>query len=102
MSADAANDTIAMMMGGRLAEEVIFGQLTTGAANDIQEATHLARRMVCDRSMSEKLGPMHFGKREGEIFLGRDFGDSTKEYSEETAVEIDGEGRKIVTANYDR
>jgi cell division protease FtsH len=52
--------------------------------------------------MSEKLGPLHFGKREGEIFLGRDFGDSTKEYSEQTAVDIDSEVRKIVTANYDR
>jgi cell division protease FtsH len=102
MSADAANDTIAMAMGGRIAEEVIFGQLTTGAASDIQSATDLARKMVCDWGMSEKLGPLHFGRREGEVFLGRDFGDSTKEYSEQTAVDIDGEVRKIVTANYDR
>src|SRR6185369_16353780 len=102
MSADAANDTIAMAMGGRIAEEVIFGQLTTGAASDIQGATDMARKMVCDWGMSEKLGPLHFGRREGEVFLGRDFGDSTKEYSEETAVEIDGEVRKIVTANYER
>jgi cell division protease FtsH len=58
--------------------------------------------MVCDWGMSEKLGPLHFGKREGEVFLGRDFGDSSKEYSEETAVEIDGEVRRIVTANYER
>jgi cell division protease FtsH len=102
MSADAANDTIAMAMGGRIAEEVIFGQLTTGAASDIQSATDLARKMVCDWGMSEKLGPLHFGRREGEVFLGRDFGDSTKEYSEQTAVDIDSEVRKIVTANYDR
>jgi len=102
MSADAANDTIAMAMGGRIAEEVIFGQLTTGAASDIQGATDMARKMVCDWGMSEKLGPLHFGRREGEVFLGRDFGDSTKEYSEQTAMDIDSEVRKIVTANYDR
>ena len=89
-------------MGGRVAEELIFHQLTTGASNDIQVATDLARKMVCDWGMSEKLGPLHFGKREGEVFLGRDFGDAGKEYSEQTAVEIDGEVRKIVTANYDR
>src|SRR3954465_7140325 len=102
LSLDSANDQIAVAMGGRVSEELIFHQLTTGASNDIQVATDLARKMVCDWGMSEKLGPLHFGKREGEVFLGRDFGDSTKEYSEETAVEIDGEVRKIVTANYER
>jgi cell division protease FtsH len=102
LSLDSANDQIAVAMGGRVAEEIIFHQLTTGASNDIQVATDLARHMVCDWGMSEKLGPLHFGKREGEVFLGRDFGDSSKEYSEETAVEIDNEVRKIVTANYER
>jgi cell division protease FtsH len=102
LSLDAANDQIAVAMGGRVAEELVFHQVTTGASNDIQVATDLARKMVCDWGMSEKLGPLHFGKREGEVFLGRDFGDSSKEYSEETAVEIDGEVRKIVTANYER
>jgi cell division protease FtsH len=102
LTADAANDQIAMMMGGRLAEEIIFGQLTTGAANDIQQATDMARRMVCDWGMSEKLGPLHFGKREGEVFLGRDFGDNTKDYSEQTAIEIDAEIRNVVQANYER
>jgi cell division protease FtsH len=102
LSADGASDEIAMLMGGRIAEEIIFGQLTTGASNDIQKATDLARKMVCDWGMSEKLGPLHFGKREGEVFLGRDFGDAGKEYSEQTAVDIDAEVRKIVTANYDR
>ena len=76
-------------MGGRVAEELIFQQLTTGASNDIQVATDLARKMVCDWGMSDKLGPLHFGKREGEVFLGRDFGDGGKEYSEQTAIEID-------------
>src|SRR5262247_2863371 len=102
LSRESANDQIAVAMGGRVAEELIFHQLTTGASNDIQVATDLARKMVCDWGMSDKLGPLHFGKREGEIFLGRDFGDTTKEYSEETAVEIDGEVRRIVTANYER
>jgi cell division protease FtsH len=102
LSREAANDQIAVAMGGRVAEELIFHQLTTGASNDIQVATDLARKMVCDWGMSDKLGPLHFGKREGEVFLGRDFGDSSKEYSEETAVEIDSEVRKIVTGNYDR
>jgi cell division protease FtsH len=102
LSADGANDEIAMLMGGRIAEELIFGQLTTGASNDIQKATDLARKMVCDWGMSTKLGPLHFGRREGEVFLGRDFGDAGKEYSEQTAVDIDSEVRKIVTANYDR
>ena len=102
LSKDAANDQIAVAMGGRVAEETVFHQLTTGASNDIQVATDLARKMVCDWGMSDKLGPLHFGKREGEVFLGRDFGDSGKEYSEQTAIEIDGEVRKIVTANYER
>jgi cell division protease FtsH len=102
LSADAANDQIAMMMGGRLAEEVIFGQITTGAANDIQQATDMARRMVCEWGMSVKMGPLHFGKREGEVFLGRDFGDTSKDYSEQTAVDIDAEIHAIVSTNYDR
>jgi cell division protease FtsH len=102
LSREAANDQIAVAMGGRVAEELIFHQLTTGASNDIQVATDLARKMVCDWGMSEKLGPLHFGKREGEVFLGRDIGDGGKEYSEQTAVEIDSEVRQIVTSNYER
>jgi cell division protease FtsH len=102
LSLEGCNDQIAVAMGGRVAEELIFNQLTTGASNDIQVATDLARKMVCDWGMSEKLGPLHFGKREGEVFLGRDFGDAGKDYSEQTAIDIDGEVRKIVTANYDR
>jgi cell division protease FtsH len=102
LSRETANDQIAVAMGGRVAEELMFQQLTTGASNDIQVATDLARKMVCDWGMSDKLGPLHFGRREGEVFLGRDFGDGGKEYSEQTAVEIDGEVRTIVTANYER
>jgi cell division protease FtsH len=102
LSRDQANDQIAVAMGGRVAEELIFHQLTTGASNDIQTATDLARKMVCDWGMSDKLGPLHFGKREAEVFLGRDFGDAGREFSEQTAVEIDAEVRSIVTGNYDR
>src|SRR4051812_21956078 len=101
LSREQANDHIAVMMGGRIAEELIFNQLTTGAANDLQQATDLARKMVCDWGMSEKLGPMHFGKREEMVFLGRDFNEQ-KDYSEQTAVDIDIEVKRIVTANYER
>jgi cell division protease FtsH len=89
-------------MGGRVAEELIFDQLTTGASNDIQQATDMAHKMVCDWGMSDKLGPLHFGKPQGEVFLGRDFNDNSKSYSEQTAIEIDSEVRRIVTENYDR
>ena len=83
------------MMGGRVAEMIKFGQLTTGAGNDLEQATNLARKMVCDWGMSDKLGPLTFGKKEEEIFLGRDFA-KRRDYSEAIAVEIDNEVRKIV------
>jgi cell division protease FtsH len=101
LSREQANDHIAVMMGGRIAEELIFNQLTTGAANDLQQATDLARKMVCDWGMSEKLGPMHFGRREEMVFLGRDFNEQ-KDYSEQTAIDIDIEVKRIVTTNYER
>ena len=102
MTADGAHDSIAMAMGGRIAEDVIFGQLTTGASSDIQQATDTARRMVCEWGMSEKLGPLHFGKKDAEVFLGRDFADGGREYSEQTAIDIDAEVRRIVTENHER
>jgi cell division protease FtsH len=101
MSKEFAVNRIAILMGGRLAEEIVFGQMTTGAGNDIEVATDLARRMVCEWGMSEKLGPLAFGKRDGEVFLGRDFA-SQKDYSEQTAIEIDAEVRRIVIENYER
>ena len=79
--------TITVMMGGRIAEEKFLGHMTTGAGNDIERATELARRMVCEWGMSE-LGPLTFGKVDGEVFLGRDFG-RTQDYSEATANQID-------------
>ena len=91
--------TITVMMGGRIAEEKFLGHMTTGAGNDLEKATDLARKMVCEWGMSE-LGPLTFGKVEGEVFLGRDFG-RTQDYSEGTANLIDAEVRRIVTAAYE-
>jgi cell division protease FtsH len=91
---------LAVMMGGRLAEEVCLGRITTGASNDFERATSMAKRMVCEWGMSE-LGPMAFGKPEGEIFLGRDFA-RQPDYSEDTARRIDSEVNRIVAASYIR
>ncbi|MGB8656997.1 MAG: ATP-dependent zinc metalloprotease FtsH [Candidatus Zixiibacteriota bacterium] len=83
------------LMGGRVAEKLIFSEFTTGAGNDIETATELARKMVCEWGMSEKLGPLTFGKKEEQIFLGREIA-THRDYSEETAQEIDEEVRRIV------
>ena len=83
------------MMGGRVAEKLVFNELSTGAANDLERATGLARKMVCEWGMSEKLGPLTFGKKEEQIFLGREIA-THRDYSEHTAQEIDGEVRRIV------
>src|SRR5512133_2461939 len=96
-----ALNQIAILMGGRLAEEITFGQKTTGAGNDIEVATNLARSMVCEWGMSEKMGPLAFGKKEGEVFLGREMG-TVQTYSEQTARDIDSEVRRIVTDQYER
>jgi cell division protease FtsH len=88
-----------VMFGGRAAEELVLSQTTTGASNDIERATELARRMVCVWGMSEKLGPMTLGKKEEQIFLGRDF-TQVADYSEKTAIEIDEEVRSIIKENY--
>ena len=96
-----ALNQIAILMGGRVAEEITFGQKTTGAGNDIEQATNMARAMVCEWGMSERMGPLAFGKKEGEVFLGRDMA-STQTYSEQTAREIDSEVRRIVNEQYER
>ncbi len=85
------------LLGGRVAEKLVFNQLTTGAGNDIEKATDIARRMVCDWGMSERLGPLTFGKKEEQIFLGREIA-KHRDYSEKTAQDIDEEVRRIVTA----
>jgi cell division protease FtsH len=92
---------IAYAMGGRAAEKLIFNQLTTGAGNDIERASQLARKMVCEWGMSDKLGPLAFGKKEEEIFLGREI-QTHRDYSEETAMLIDSEVKRIITGAMDR
>lgn len=94
-------NNIAILMGGRVAEEVALQNMTTGAGNDIERATDLARKMICEWGMSEKLGPLTFGKKEQEIFLGREISQH-RDYSESTAIEIDNEVRRVVTENYER
>jgi cell division protease FtsH len=93
--------SITMAMGGRAAEQLVFSHLTTGAANDLERATGLARRMVCELGMSEKLGPLTFGKKEEMVFLGKEIA-THKDYSEETALAIDGEVRQIAETCYQR
>jgi len=92
---------ITTLMGGRAAEEVVLGHFTTGAGNDIERATEIARKMVCEWGMSEKLGPLAFGRREEQVFLGKELV-MHKDYSEKTAQEIDEEVRRIVTECYER
>ena len=86
---------LAVMMGGRSAEELIFNEITTGASNDIERATSIARKMVCEWGMSDELGPMSFGKKNEEIFLGREI-QSHRDYSEQTAQKIDHEVVSII------
>lgn len=91
---------IAVLLGGRAAEELILGDFTTGAGNDIERASNIARKMVCEWGMSEKMGPLSFGKKEEQIFLGREFA-VHKDYSEETAERIDEEITQIVLTSYE-
>ncbi len=93
-------NTLAVLLGGRAAEEIALGHMTTGAGNDLQRATDLSRKMVCEWGMSDKLGPITFGKREEQIFLGKDIM-KHKDYSEKTAEEIDGEVKSIITERYE-
>ncbi len=94
-------NTLSILFGGRVAEELIFKSVTTGAGNDIERATELARKMVCEWGMSEKLGPLTFGKKEEEVFLGRDFG-SKRDFSDQVALEIDKEVKRLVVESYER
>ncbi|MBW1803678.1 MAG: cell division protein FtsH, partial [Deltaproteobacteria bacterium] len=94
-------NNICILMGGRVAEELVLKIKTTGAGNDIERASDLARKMVCDYGMSDNLGPLTFGKREEQIFLGREISQH-RDYSELTAQKIDEEVRGIVTGSYDK
>ncbi|HUF46442.1 MAG TPA: ATP-dependent zinc metalloprotease FtsH [Vicinamibacterales bacterium] len=100
-SRDYLIDQLAILLGGRIAEEITNGKLTTGAGNDLERVTDLARKMVCEWGMSEAMGPLTFGKREEQIFLGRDISRSN-DYSEDTAIRIDQEVKKFVMDNYAR
>ena len=100
-SRERAENMIAFLMGGRIAEELVFGQKTTGAGNDIERSSDVARRMVCEWGFSDRLGPISFGKKEQEIFLGREIAHQ-QNYSEATSELIDSEVREIVERNYRR
>src|SRR3954462_1054744 len=101
MTREFALNQIAILMGGRVAEEIVFGQKTTGAGNDIERATELARSMVTEWGMSDAFGPLNFPAGKQEVFLGRDFSSSDR-HSEDTSQRIDAEIRRIVIQQYDR
>jgi cell division protease FtsH len=101
MTREQALARIAMALGGRTAEEIVFNEITTGASDDIRRATQIARSMVCEVGMSEKLGPIAYGEREESVFLGRDFAQRHQDYSESTAVSIDEEITRIVAAQHE-
>jgi cell division protease FtsH len=100
-SRDYLSDQIAILLGGRIAEEITMDSLTTGAGNDLERATELARKMVCEWGMSDAMGPLTFGKKEEQIFLGREIAQH-QDYSEDTALKIDQEVKRFVTDNYQR
>ncbi|MBM3889482.1 MAG: cell division protein FtsH, partial [Verrucomicrobia bacterium] len=95
------NDKLTVLLGGRAAEEVVLNELSTGAANDLDRATDLARAMVCQYGMSDRLGPRRLGRNHQHIFLGRSLGEE-RDYSEQTAREIDGEVQQIISRACDR
>jgi cell division protease FtsH len=94
-------NNICILMGGRIAEEIALNTQTTGASNDIERASEIARKMICEYGMSEKLGPLSFGKKEEEIFLGREI-TQHRDYSEETAQKIDQEVNNVISENYQK
>jgi cell division protease FtsH len=98
-SREYLQDQIAILLGGRIAEEITIGSVTTGAGNDLERATDLARKMVCEWGMSEAMGPLTFGKKEEQIFLGREIAQH-QDYSEDTALKIDHEVKRMVTDAY--
>jgi cell division protease FtsH len=99
VSKSELTDSLAMFLGGRVAEEMMFSEVTTGAHDDLDKATKVARQMVCEYGMSEKLGPLTLGQKQDQVFLGRDFA-SHPDYSQEIAFEIDKEIRRMVDEAY--
>ena len=100
MTREQLRDELSMLMGGRVAEEIIAGDVTTGAGNDIERATKIARQMVTEYGMSDSIGPRTLGVKQGEVFLGRDWG-STPDYSDAVAFEIDLEVRELIDEAHD-
>jgi cell division protease FtsH len=100
ISRDEITSQIKILMGGRIAEELVFKKLTSGATNDIEKATELARKYVCVYGMSTKLGARKYGKTDSTVFLGRDYYDHTKDYSDETATQIDKEIKEVIDSCY--
>ena len=100
LSRSYLSSTIKVLLGGRAAEEIAFSERTSGAGNDLERVTEIARKMVCEWGMSETVGPVTFGKGEQQPFLGREIS-RKNDYSEDTAVQIDSEIRKIVAGSYD-
>jgi len=100
-SREYLSNRLAVLMGGRVAEELVFEHVTTGAGNDLERATDLARKMVCEWGMSEKLGPVTFGQQGSPVFLGRDVS-ARREVSDQMAQEIDSEIKRVVMENYER
>jgi len=94
-------DQVAILLGGRVAEEIVFGDISTGAQNDLERSSELARNMVCTYGMSEKLGALTFGKKHASLFLGTEYGEE-KNYSEETARQIDAEVNAVIQSSYER
>ncbi len=94
-------DRLAVLFGGRVAEEIALNQITTGAGNDIEQGTDLARKMVCEWGMSKSMGPLAYGKKEEQIFLGREISQH-KDYSEATAIAIDKEVKELIAKSYER
>jgi cell division protease FtsH len=95
------SNSLAILMGGRLAEEICLAQMTTGAGNDIERATEMARKMVCEWGMSDKMGPLTYGTKEEQVFLGKDFS-AQKNFSDQTAKLIDQEVKALVMGGYNK
>jgi cell division protease FtsH len=100
MTREELRDELAMLMGGRVAEEIVAGDISTGAGNDIERATKIARQMVTEHGMSDSIGPRTLGQKQGEVFLGRDWA-STPDYSDAVAYEIDNEVSRLLDEAHD-
>jgi cell division protease FtsH len=101
MSEDELKDRIVTLLGGRAAEEIIFNEITSGAGNDLKKSTEMAKKMIMQLGMSKKIGPISWGEEEGEVFLGREL-TKMKNYSQETAKEIDSEIKNFILTSYEK